>query len=198
MHCFHHLPGGYRECLKIELQKDKKSAVIVNAACVLAAIALMLTGNRIVPLRGALSAEAGTGLKLLRLGVMLLGLAVYLVLHELTHAAAMKLCGAHKLRFGFTGLYAFAGSEEDYFGKRAYRFVALAPLVLWTPLIALGLLAVPRGWFWVLYFLQIMNVAGSAGDVYVTLRILPLPGTVLVRDTGVDMTVYDHVRINIR
>lgn len=196
MYCFHALPGTHRACLRIDLQKDKKAAWIVNGAAGLSALALLWIGNRLVPLRGALLGGDGPWLPLLRLAVMLLGLAAYIVLHELTHAAAMKLCGARELRFGFTGLYAFAGSEGDYFDKTAYRLVALAPLAVWAVLLTIGLLAVPRGWFWVVWFIQLMNLSGSAGDIYVTLRLAPLPDTILVRDTGVEMTVYDHVRIN--
>ena len=43
-----------------------------------------------------------------------------------------------------------------------------------------------------------MNLSGSAGDVYVTLRLLPLSDTVWIRDTGVELSVYDHVRVNIK
>ena len=40
------------------------------------------------------------------------------------------------------------------------------------------------------WILQIANVSGAAGDVFVTLRLLRLPRDLLVRDTGVAMTVY--------
>ena len=49
---------------------------------------------------------------------------------------------------------------------------------------------VPRDWFWVVWFWQIMNVSGAAGDVYVTLKLLRAPSDILVKDTGVSMTVY--------
>ena len=198
MHCIQNLPGGYRECLRVDLQTDKKAALAVNGAAAALMAALVLLGFFLVPIREMFSLEDGVGIYILRFAVMLFGMAAYFVLHELTHAAAMKLCGAGKLRFGFTGLYAFAGSEGDYFDKRAYRLIALAPLVLWAVLLTAGLLAVPRSWFWVLWLIQVTNIAGSAGDVYVTLRFASLPDTVWIRDTGVAMTVYDHVRINIK
>ena len=198
MRCMHALPGGYRERLTIDLQKDRKTAHTVSIAAAVVMLALLWIGHRLVPIGLFLPAGEAPGMSFLRLLVMLLGMAAYLVLHELTHAAAMKLCGAGKLRFGFTGAYAYAGSEGDYFGKRAYAFIALAPLVLWTLLLTLPLLAVPRAWFWAVYFIQVANISGSAGDVYVTLRMAGLPETILIRDTGLNMTVYDHVRINIR
>ena len=40
----------------------------------------------------------------------------------------MKYYGSTKVRFGFTGLYAWAGSGKDWFRKGAYLAVALAPV----------------------------------------------------------------------
>lgn len=190
MHCTQTLPENYRELLSIDLQKDKKTALLVNMAAVGAMVVLALIGLLLVPFRTLLDFSQGFGLYFLRLGVLLAGMFAYIVLHELTHAAVMKAYGAKKLRFGFTGMYAYAGSEADYFAKRPYRHIALAPLVLWALIFGLLSALVPREWFWVVWMLQIANVSGAAGDVYVTLRLLRLPRDLLVRDTGVAMTVY--------
>lgn len=40
--------------------------------------------------------------------------------------------------------------------------------------------------------LQAGNIGGAAGDIYVTARLWKEPDTVRVRDTGVDVTVYDR------
>ena len=130
----------------------------------------------------------------LRLGVVLLAYILYMVLHELTHAAVMKAVGAGKVVFGFTGLYAFAGSKEDFFDKISYRCIALAPLVVWGIIFAVLSLIVPREWFWIVWFLQAGNIGGAAGDVYVTAALWRKPSSILVKDTGVDMTVYDKSR----
>lgn len=190
MHCTQTLPENYRELLSIDLQKDKKTALLVNMAAVGAMVVLALIGLLLVPFRTLLDFSQGFGLYFLRLGVLLAGMFAYIVLHELTHAAVMKAYGAKKLRFGFTGMYAYAGSEADYFAKRPYRHIALAPLVLWALIFGLLSALVPLEWFWVVWILQIANVSGAAGDVYVTLRLLRLPRDLLVRDTGVAMTVY--------
>ena len=190
MHCTQTLPENYRELLSIDLQKDKKTALLVNMAAVGAMVVLVLIGLLLVPFRTLLDFSQGFGLYFLRLGVLLAGMFAYIVLHELTHAAVMKAYGAKKLRFGFTGMYAYAGSEADYFAKRPYRHIALAPLVLWALIFGLLSALVPQEWFWVVWILQIANVSGAAGDVYVTLRLLRLPRDILVRDTGVAMTVY--------
>ena len=188
--CTRELPEGYREILSIDLQKDRKTALPVNGLTLIPTVILAVIGLAVTPIRSLFDMSRGFGPYFLRFGVMLAGLFLYIVLHELTHAAVMKAYGAKKLRFGFTGLYAYAGSEEDYFAKRPYRQIALAPLVVWT--LVLGVLAflVPRVWFWVVWFWQIMNVSGAAGDVYVTLKLLRRPRDILVKDSGVAMTVY--------
>lgn len=188
--CTRELPEGYRKILSIDLQQDKKTALLVNGLTLVPTVILALIGLAVTPIRSLFDMSRGFGPYFLRFGVMLAGIFLYIVLHELTHAAVMKAYGAKKLRFGFTGLYAYAGSEEDYFAKRPYRQTALAPLAVWTPVLAVLAFLVARDWFWVIWFWQIMNVSGAAGDVYVTLKLLRLPKDILVKDTGVSMTVY--------
>ena len=120
---------------------------------------------------------------------MLLGLTLYIILHELVHAAAMRLSGTQKVNFGFTGLYAFAGSA-DYYDRPHYILIALAPIVVWGVVLGLLCALVPPAWFWVVYIIQVTNISGAAGDLYVTYRMAKLPPDLLVQDSGVRMTVY--------
>ena len=189
MKAYQALPEGYGEKMQINLQKDKKTALKVNVGAGVAMAVLAVIGHLIVPIREALDVEP-MGEYFLRLAVLVLGYAAYIVLHELTHAAAMKLLGAHKVRFGFTGLYAFAGAEHDYFDKAAYITTALAPLAIWGMVFTVAMILAPVDWFWVLYFLQIANISGAIGDVYVSFVTARMPSDVLVRDTGVDMTFF--------
>ena len=147
MHCTQTLPENYRELLSIDLQKDKKTALLVNVAAAGAMVVLALIGLLLVPFRTLFDFSQGFGPYFLRLGALLAGMFAYIVLHELTHAAVMKAYGAKKLRFGFTGMYAYAGSEADYFAKRPYRHIALAPLVLWALIFGLLSALVPQEWF---------------------------------------------------
>lgn len=50
--------------------------------------------------------------------------------------------------------------------------------------------AVPDSWAWIVYFIQIINISGAAGDIYVTYKMSRLPADILVNDVGVSMTVY--------
>ena len=191
MKAYHFLPENYQEIMQINLQKDKQTAQKVNVIAGIIMIALLIIGHLIVPIKELFNEEMFAA-SLLRLGVLFLAYFAYIVLHELTHAVAMKAVGGGKVIFGFTGLYAFAGSREDYFDKTAYRCIALAPLVLWGIVFAVMTALVPRSWFWVVWFLQAGNIGGAAGDVFVTAKLWNKPASILVMDTGVDMTVYDR------
>ena len=180
--CRQQLPPEYKETLRLDLQSDGKQVLWVNGLAT--GIALVMFAAGWLLSRSFLHFE-----NLLTLAAFLACVVLYMVLHELTHGLCMKVFGARRVKYGFTGLYAFAGSDE-YFQKGAYIVVALAPLVVWS-LVLLGL-----NWqggaasFWFFYLLQLVNVSGAAGDLYVTARLLRLPGETLVQDTGVSMKVF--------
>ncbi|MBP3700652.1 MAG: DUF3267 domain-containing protein [Lachnospiraceae bacterium] len=81
-------------------------------------------------------------------------------------------------------------SSDDYYDKRSYITIGLAPVVVWGIVIAIVNTFVSLEWFWVAYLIQIVNVSGAAGDIYVTAKFSRMPKDILVKDTGVGMTVY--------
>ena len=107
----------------------------------------------------------------------------------------MKCFGAVKVKYGFTGLYAYAGSES-YFYKIPYIIIALAPVVLWGVVLLMLNCAAGTYWFWNIYFIQISNISGAAGDLYVIYSFSKLPRDILIQDTGVSMTVYSRRNID--
>lgn len=124
------------------------------------------------------------------IAVLVVGAVVYIVLHELTHGVFLSAFTRTKPKFGFVGWAAYCGNEA-YCNKPCYAVVALSPLVVWG--IVFGVLNVffhDGVWFWVIWFLQTMNVAGAAGDLFVSFKLLFYPKEILVQDTGLAMTVY--------
>lgn len=189
----HELPSGYKEILHIDMQNDKKMMIkvtvislIIVAVMVIAAIPLHLF---VCPVSAMFDMSAGFGAYFLRWGIFLAGMVVYMVLHELVHGITMKMYGTKKVKYGFTGMYAFAGSD-DYYGKKPYVVIALAPIVVWGIVLAVLNFFVPADYFWIVYFIQLINISGAAGDLYVTVRFSKLPDDILVHDSGVSMTVY--------
>ena len=183
------LPEGYREIYSVDLQKNKKVALLVNLLAIVIAVVLVVTMHFFVPISSLFDMQNGLGSYLIRFAALIVLMIVYMVLHELTHGIAMKICGTKKIKYGFTGLYAFAGSN-DYYNKKAYIFIALAPIVLWGVVLAIINPFVPLEWFWVVYMLQIINLSGAAGDLYVTVKFSGFPKDILIRDYGIGMTVF--------
>lgn len=186
------LPEGYKEFYSIDLQKNRKISLIVNLLAVIITALLLVAMNFLVPISTLFDMENGIGSYMIRFVSLMVLIIAYMVLHELTHGIAMKNCGTKKVKYGFTGLYAFAGSE-DYYDKKAYIFIALAPVVLWGFVIAIINPFVPLEWFWVVYFLQIINLSGAAGDLFVTVKFSRFPKDILIKDYGVGMTVFSKV-----
>ncbi len=189
MKSFSSLPEGYREIISINLQTDKKISLLVNGICIAIGVAMALVMNFYVPISTLFDFTDGFGVGFLKIGVLILSMVIYMILHELVHGAAMKLCGTKKVKYGFTGMYAFAGSD-DFYAKGAYIFIALAPVILWGCVLAVINFLLPVSWFWVIYAIQIFNISGAAGDLYVTVKFLKLPADILIKDCGVGMTVY--------
>ena len=187
------LPEGYEPILSVDLKKDKRLAVGINlAAVVIAAFMVVVAMAFVSPLR-LFYDEAGYSP--LRAAILVAALFVYVVLHELIHGAAMRLSGTKRVKYGFDGLYAFAGSE-DFYTRGTYLFIALAPVVVFGVVLSVLSWLVPAEWFWVVYGVQIANLSGAAGDFYVTVRFTGLPSDILVRDVGSSMTVYRRAEQN--
>ena len=181
MKCLTKLPDGYQERLTVDLQKDKKMAVTVNGIALGLLAVLAFIGNLMVPITTLFHGW--------NIVIMVLGTVVYMVLHELVHGLCMKFFGSQTVRYGFTGLYAYAGSKE-YYGKRAYLIIALAPVVVWGIVLLVVCAWVDIQWFWGIYYIQIANLSGAAGDLYVTYVCSRLPKDILIQDSGVAMVVY--------
>ncbi|MBR0447644.1 MAG: DUF3267 domain-containing protein [Clostridia bacterium] len=189
MRAYTELPSGYREIDSIDLQKNKKLSLLVNGVALLIALVMAIPMHFVVPMTTLFDMSQGYGAYFLRFGVLMAAIVVYMVLHELVHGITMKMCGTKKIKYGFTGVYAFAGSN-DYYDKRSYIVIALAPIVVWGVVLLVLNLLVPVQWFWIVYWVQVSNISGAAGDLYVTYRFSRLPQDILVQDYGVGMTVY--------
>ncbi len=183
------LPIGYKEIFSVNLQKDKKIAIIINVVAILIGVLMAVPMHFYIPITTLFDFSQGVKNYFARFIVLMVSMVAYIILHEAVHGVAMKMCGTKKVKYGFTGLYAFAGSD-DFYGKKSYIFIALAPVVFWGVVLAVINFLVSESWFWVVYLVQITNISGAAGDIYVTAKFSKMPDDILVKDSGVGMTVY--------
>lgn len=187
------LPEGYRQIYTIDLQKNMKMMLLVNVIAILIALLMAVPMHFVVPISTLFDMTGGIEAYSTRFAVLIGLLILYMILHELVHGIAMKLCGTKKVKYGFTGMYAYACSD-DYYTKKPYLFIALAPVVLWGVVLAVINPLVPTAWFWVIYMIQITNLSGAAGDFLVTVKFIRMPEDILVKDHGVGMVVYSQGR----
>ena len=183
------LPEDYGEIYSLNLQKDKRTAIIVNLLALAIAAVMAVSMNFFVPVTSFFDMSGGIVRYFLRLAALIVLMVLYMVLHELVHGIAMKLCGTKRVKYGFTGLYAFAGSE-DYYDKKSYIFIALAPIVLWGTVLAAVNFFVPTEWFWIVYMIQLINISGAAGDLFADVKFSRMPKNILIQDSGVSMRVF--------
>ncbi|MDR1464798.1 MAG: DUF3267 domain-containing protein [Oscillospiraceae bacterium] len=185
------LPESFWRIRTLDMQKDKKWAAAVNVAALVVLLALLIPAGFWIPLRECAGFDGRSfGEEMLFWGLLLVGAVGYIFAHELIHGAAIRLLGRTKPTFGFTGLFAYAACQTKYISKKPYAVIALAPLVLITAALLPLCFLVPRGWFWLPYFVMAANISGSVGDIGVVWMLLRAPRDVLVIDRGTAMEFY--------
>lgn len=189
MKVLYDLPTNYREIFSVNLQTDKKMATWLSIVSLLIGIIMVVPMSFYIPISTLFDFSQGMVAYIARFVVLIISIILYMVLHEAVHGIAMKICGTKKVKYGFTGMYAYAGSN-DFYDKKSYIFIALAPVVLWGIVLLVINVFVPKSWFWVVYSIQITNISGAVGDFYVTAKFSKMPEDILISDCGVGMKVY--------
>ena len=184
------LPEGYRLKTRLDLMRNRKHLKWMLWLSFAALLVCILGGWLLVTSPIAL-AQGGFWLLIIRSVALVLGIIVYAAAHEAVHGILMWLFSRKKPRFGFKIAYAYASSDA-YFAKWPYLCIALAPLLIWGVVFARLCTRVPDSWFWVVWGWQMTNLSGAAGDLYVVFRILPLRASLLIRDSGAAMMLYDR------
>ena len=163
--------------------------MLVHATAIVLIVLMVFGGTFFVPLTGLYYSSTEYPILVGKLFLTLLSMILYLVLHELVHGICMKWFGKTKVHYGFTGLYAYAGSSS-YFNKSSYVVISLAPVVLWGIVLSIITCMAAPSWFWFVYLVQVCNISGAAGDFYVVYRMAKMPADILVQDSGTAMTIY--------
>lgn len=189
------LPKNYKLGYTLDMQKSNKKAILINLIAILVAVALVVPMIFLVPLKNVFDLGDQSGkaifLYILRFAVLLIGSFLYIILHELTHAIFMKIFGAKKISFGFTGFFAYAGSEHEYFKKWPYIIIALAPVFVFGTIFAIVCPFIYKtSWFWIIYFFQVQNISGAVGDIFATLMFIKAPSDAYIKDEGTKMELY--------
>ena len=184
------LPEGYGLKAVIDLQKNKKQAFAVNLCALLIAAVMVFIAAQFIPIS---SAYTGPISGLVKLCVIIAGMVAYILLHELVHGIFFYIFSGCKPFYGFSGLYAYAGSNAFYC-RSHYIIIGLAPVVIWGLVLGVINIFMPCDWFWIVFIIQVINISGAAGDIYVFIRLLNMRGPVLVKDAGTSMEIFAYNR----
>lgn len=186
---FWELPKDYRLQLDLRLAEDKSSLIWLTVLQLAAVVILFIAGRMRCSYEAAFSMEGYQ----IAIGIasMAVGIVVYIVAHEWVHGIAIRFITGQPADFGIELKKGMAyASSPAYFGKMEYSIIALAPVLFWGAVLWIMLRDVNDSWFWYLYMIQIMNVSGSAGDLYVTWLTLKAPKGTIVKDSGTSMLFY--------
>ena len=181
---------GYKECTRIDLVKNKKEALLVN----IYGIIIMVVMAVFIPLLimgGIIEFNLETTFPLLFI-VLLISLILYIPLHEIVHGIVLKKYTDEKLSFGWKLVYAYCGSKEAVVDRKEYYAVALAPLLVFS-VVFISLMVLNPSLSLVWYVMEIMNVSGSVGDIYVSIKLRKEKSRdILITDSGTDMSFWSR------
>jgi fatty acid desaturase len=181
---YKNLPEGYTLSKQINLQTDIKLMLLINGLAALIMIVMIVAAVLFVPFSFVID-----GRTLVTMLIFVVAIVAYMVAHELVHGIFFKRFSGEKPKYGFTGMYAYAHCDY-YFGKKEYLIIGLAPIVLFFFVFTALIFILPRELFWFVYLLQVFNISGGAGDLYVTNLLRKYPADTLIHDTGVGMEMY--------
>lgn len=187
------LPSNYRVCGQVDFKGDRKAKWIITGLSIAVTLLLFYVANLNVPILLLFYDAQGLLLPLptvlIKVGVILLFMLFYVIIHEKLHGYFMTRFSKTKSRFGFNGSMAYAASDA-YFSRTHFRIIVLAPVAILAAAIFIVTLLLPVDWFWVGYILQMFNLAGSMADFYTAWQIRSQPVDVLIQDSGAVRTFY--------
>ena len=181
-------PEGFKNKKTIDLKADKKLWLSINGAALAAAAALVLLGCLYEPVTRFFDA-AGAWRLLLRFALLLVGMGVYFFLNEYIRRFMIEKV---------TGKAALVVREKPCvftaparcLTVKEYLKISFAPVLALGALLLLLMLILPAKLFWQVYIIQIINLAGAAGDVYTAYMLLKMKKDVQIEDDVTSITIW--------
>lgn len=187
------LPENYKEVFHIDAKSKKVGFVFTVVSLVITVASLLVIG--LLTDLSSIANAVKEGSILIPYLVLLAGLFLYIVLHELVHGAAYKALTHQKLTFGMTLTVAFCGVPDIYTSRKTALIALTAPLVVFS-IVFLALMACFRTsnpvYFAIFSILFSIHLGGCVGDIYVTILLMTKYRNpeLLMRDTGPAQTFY--------
>ncbi|MFC3901251.1 DUF3267 domain-containing protein [Aliicoccus persicus] len=113
---------------------------------------------------------------------------VLVVVHEAIHGILFKVFAPReKVKFGFKAGMAYATSPGSVFSRGQFIIIILAPFVIITTLLIIGMFVLPHGSY---KYLLIGHTGACIGDFYYVYLVLKHPHLKYCMDTDTGMNMY--------
>lgn len=176
----------YRLYKELNIRQDKKLAT-VQTSSYLAALCLLFAIGLLVGPSFSFTTEQWLFGGLIVAGSLL----IFSVIHELIHGFVMKRFypkGHLKLNFESFALTALMPTVG--FKKKEYSIMLVMPVIVLGIIILIVNIFIPREFFWIVYIIQIQNIAGSTSDLVLLILIRKYPKEILIQDNGLTLSFY--------
>ncbi|NTW04437.1 MAG: DUF3267 domain-containing protein [Oscillochloris sp.] len=186
------LPEAYHEILYWRVTGKPSRLIFIQALALVSFFIFGLLFASLAISLGKLPTSGSFSLGLRESGAVISGVALTLVAHELTHGLVMRLAGATP-RYGiiWKGLMLYATSPGYAYQRNTYVVILLAPFVLISALVVLGIWLLPGSpWTALLVLCGVVNASGAIGDMWITRIALRYPTTTLIMDERDGMRVF--------
>lgn len=171
----------------IDPKSDKKLWLRLNGAALAVAVVLVLLGCLYAPVTLVYN-TAGIGMLLLRLLLLLIFTAAYFFAYEYIRAFAIeKISGQKALRISDKPLVFTVPNRSLTFGE--YLKISFAPVLLLGALLLILMFVLPQRFFWQVYIIQMINLSGAVGDVYIAYKLYKTKEDVRIEYDGTGVII---------
>lgn len=188
MCCYKEKPEKLKTEHVIDPEGDKKLRLYLSLGAVGLAAVLVGIGCIFVPIT-KLYDVGGVGRFILRAVLIIVMAAVYYCVHELVHSYVLKRLTGITAKIVFEKFHARCVNDA-VFTLKGYLIYCFAPVVILGVVLLILNIVLPDKFFWQVYIIQIINIAGAAGELYAAYRLIKEKKELAVLDDGEKLTYW--------
>lgn len=182
MYVYEQIPKTFETEHCMDPMGDKKSKQRLYLATLGLAAVLALVGQLFVPI-SRLYDVGGVGQFVLRAALIALAAVLYYCVYELVRSRVCEKLTGRKTKITLRK-YWLNSSSESIFTLKGYLLYSLAPVAIIGIVLLILNIALPDEFFWQVYIIQIINIAGATGNFYAAYRLLKEKKPLAVTDDG--------------
>lgn len=186
MYVYEQIPKALETERCIDPMGDKKSKKYLYLGTLGLAAVLALVGHLFVPI-SRLYDVGGIGQFVLRAVLIAAAAVLYYCVYELVRSRVCEKLTGRKTKITLRK-YWLNSSSESIFTLKGYLLYSLAPVAIIGIVLLILNIALPDQFFWQVYIIQIINIAGATGDFYAAYRLVREKKPLAVTDDGEKIT----------